>query len=200
MHRRSKSIKAPLGGKENESRYSEEKEEAPFPGRSKDQKIRRVSKSKVAKVARKENLSGGKQAQLQGCTPKCPEGLPRESQHSKEDLVRCLFDECSFDQQMGDVAGEQTLPLSCKDNVLGSGPVSSGHECYLTPTRDKAEENPDGGASAKQTPADFATGTAAEFWMTPERFNELSMGKAGVRNDCHPSQRDIWGSFCARVV
>ncbi|XP_010137488.1 PREDICTED: cell division cycle-associated protein 2 [Buceros rhinoceros silvestris] len=180
MHRRSKNINAPLEGKENESGYTEDKEEAPFAGRSKDQKIRRMSKSKVVKAARKESLSGGNQAHLQGCTPKCPEGLPRELQHCKENLVCSLFDECSFDQQAGNVAGEQTLPLSCKDNVLGSGPVSSGRECYLTPTRDKAEENPGGGASGKQTPVDFATGTVAEFWMTPERLNELSMGKAGM--------------------
>ncbi|NXG79327.1 CDCA2 protein, partial [Baryphthengus martii] len=80
----------------------------------------------------------------------------------------------------GDVAGEPTLPLNSKENVPRSKPVSLGDQCYLTPTRDKAEDKPDCGISEKQqkTPIDFATVTVADFGITQESFTRGSTGKS----------------------
>ncbi|XP_009693006.1 PREDICTED: cell division cycle-associated protein 2-like [Cariama cristata] len=179
MHRRS-DINAPLKVKENESRYAEEKEEACFPDLSKDQKICKVTKSKVIKASKKENLSDVNQAQLQKCTPKYTKGLEKESYHNKEDVVNCQFTECFSDTVKGDMAGEPTLPLNSKENFSRSRPVSLGNECYLTPNRDKAEEKPDCGISEKQrkTPVDFATVTIAEFGITQESFTKRSIGNS----------------------
>ncbi|XP_068277657.1 cell division cycle-associated protein 2 isoform X2 [Nyctibius grandis] len=180
MHRRSKSIKAPLEVKDNESRFTEEREEASFPGLSKDQKICKVTKSKVIKASKKENLSDGNQVKLQKCTLKCTKGLEKESYHNKEDVVSCQFTECSFDALKGDAVGDHTLPLNSKENFSGSRPVSLGDECYLTPNRDKAEEKSDCGVSEKQRKktVDFATVTIAEFGITQESFTKQSIGKS----------------------
>ncbi|XP_052661656.1 cell division cycle-associated protein 2 isoform X7 [Harpia harpyja] len=113
MHRRSKNINAPLEVKENESSYTKEKEEASFPDLSKDQKICKVIKSRVAKASKKENLSDGNQAQLEKCTLKYTKGLEKKSYH-KEDVVSCQFTECFFDTLKGDMVGEHTLPLNRK--------------------------------------------------------------------------------------
>ncbi|XP_050766196.1 cell division cycle-associated protein 2 isoform X2 [Gymnogyps californianus] len=179
MHRRSKNINAPLEVKENESRYTEEKEEASCPDLSKDEKICKVTKSKVVKASKKENLSDGNEAQLQKCTLKYTKGLEKESYHNKEDVVSCQFTECFFDTLKGDMVGEHTLPLNSKENFSGSRPVSLGDECYLTPNRDKAEEKSDCGISEKQRkkPIDFATVTIAEFGIT-QSFTKRSIGKS----------------------
>ncbi|KAM6113188.1 cell division cycle-associated protein 2 [Phoenicopterus ruber ruber] len=180
MHRRSKNINVCLEVKENESRYTEEKEEASFPDLSKDQKICKVTKSKVVKASKKENLSDGNQTQLQKCTPKYTKDLEKESYHNKEDVVSCQFTECFFDTLKGDMVGEPTLPLNSKENFSRSRPVSLGDECYLTPSKDKAEEKPDCGISEKQKkkPVDFATVTIAEFGITQESFTKPSIGKS----------------------
>lgn len=193
MYRQSKNINAPLEVKENESSYTEEKEEASFPDLSKDQKICKVIKSKVTKASKKENLSDGNQAQLEKCTLKYTRGLEKKSYH-KED-VSCQFTECFFDTLKGDMVGEHTLPLNSKEN-FSSRPVSLGAECYLTPNRDEAEEKSDCAISEKQRkkPVDFRTVTIAEFGITQENFTKQSIGKDGVPNECYPSQRDIWRS------
>ncbi|XP_076215090.1 cell division cycle-associated protein 2 [Aptenodytes patagonicus] len=180
MHRRSKNINAPLEVKENESRYTEEKEGASFPHLSKDQKVSKVTKSKVIKASKKENLSDGNHVQLQKCTLKCTKGLKKESYHSKKDVVSCQFTDCFFDALKGDVVGEPTLPLNNKENFSRSRPVSLGDECYLTPSRDKAEEKSDCGILEKQRkkPVDFATVTIAEFGITQESFTKRSIGKS----------------------
>ncbi|XP_009987657.1 PREDICTED: cell division cycle-associated protein 2-like [Tauraco erythrolophus] len=180
MHRQSENIKAPLEVKENESRYTEEKEEASFPSASKERKTCKVPKSKLVKTSKKENSSDGKQAQLQKCTPKYTKGLKKESYHSKEDLVSYQFTECFFDMRKGDVLGEDTLPLNSKENVSRSRPVSLGNECYSTPNRYKAEGKPGGGVSEKERkkPVDFATVTVAEFGITQETFTKPSIGKS----------------------
>ncbi|XP_075031082.1 cell division cycle-associated protein 2 isoform X2 [Calonectris borealis] len=180
MHRRSKNINAPLEVKENESRYTEAKEEASFPDLSKVQKICKVTKSKVIKASKKENLSDGNQAQLQKCSLKYTKGLERESYHHKEDVVSCQFTECFFDTLTGDMIGEPTLPLNSKENFSRGRPVPLGDECYLTPSRDKTEEKSDCGISEKQRkkPVDFATVTIAEFGITQESFTKRSIGKS----------------------
>ncbi|KAM6369844.1 cell division cycle-associated protein 2 isoform 3-T5 [Pluvialis apricaria] len=180
MHRQSKTTNAPLEVKENESRYTQEKEKASVPDLSKDQKICKVTKSKVVKASRKENLSDGSQVQLQKCTLKYTKGLEKESYHNKEDVVNCQFTECFADTLRGDMVGEHTLPLNSKENFSRSRPVSLEDECYLTPNRDKAEEKPDGGISEKQRkkPVDFATATIAEFGITQESFTKQSVGKS----------------------
>ncbi|NXH17969.1 CDCA2 protein, partial [Bucco capensis] len=79
----------------------------------------------------------------------------------------------------GDVVGEHTLPLSNKENVSRSRPVSLGDECYLTPKRDKAQEEPDCGGSEKQstsTPLDLATETIAECGIIQGSFTKQSIG------------------------
>ncbi|KAM9266508.1 cell division cycle-associated protein 2 [Morus bassanus] len=180
MHRRSRNINAPWKVKENESRYTEEKEEASFPDLSKDQKICKATKSEVAKASKKENLSDGNQARLQKCTPKYTRGLEEESRHNEEDVVSCQFTECFFDMLKGDMVGEPTLPLNSKENFSRSRPVSLGDECYLTPSRDKAEEKSDCGISEKQRnkPVDFATVTSAGFGIAQESFTKRSIGKS----------------------
>lgn len=195
MHRQSKTINAPLEVKENESRYTEEKEEASVPDLSKDQKIRKVTKSKFVKPSKKENLSDGNQAQLQKCTLKYTRGLEKESYHIGEDVVNCQFTECFSDTLRGDMVGEHT-PLNSKENFSRSRPVSLEDECYLIPNRHKAEEKPDCGISDKQRKknVDFAAVTIAEFGITQESFTKRSVGKAGVTNDCCPSQSNIWRS------
>ncbi|XP_014798619.1 PREDICTED: cell division cycle-associated protein 2 [Calidris pugnax] len=173
MHRQSKPVHAPLEVKENE------KEEASLPELSKDQKVCKVTKSKVTKASKKENLSDGNQVQLQKCTPKSVKGLEKESYHKEKDVVSCRFTEYFSDTQRGDVAGEHTLPLNSKENV-SSRPVPLEDECYLTPNRDKAEEASDGGISEKwrKKPIDFATVTIAEFGITQESFTKCSVGKS----------------------
>ncbi|XP_035747273.1 cell division cycle-associated protein 2 isoform X3 [Egretta garzetta] len=78
------------------------------------------------------------------------------------------------------MVGEPTLPLNSKENLSRSRPVPLGDECYLTPSRDKAEEKSDGGISEKQRkkPVDFATVTIAEFGITQESFTKRSIGKS----------------------
>ncbi|XP_074708368.1 cell division cycle-associated protein 2 isoform X1 [Strix uralensis] len=180
MHKQSKSINTPLEVKENESRYTEEKEEASFLDRSKGQKICIVTKSKVIKASKKENLSDGNQVQLQKHTLKYFKGLKKESHHNKEDVVSCRFTERFFDTLKGDVVGEPTWPLNSKENFSRSRPVALGDECYLTPNRDKAEETSDCGMSEKQRkePVDFASTTIAEFGITQESFTKRSIGKS----------------------
>ncbi|XP_069657166.1 cell division cycle-associated protein 2 isoform X2 [Haliaeetus albicilla] len=177
MHRRSKNINASLEVKENESSYTEEKEEASFPDVSKDQKICKVIKSKVAKASKKENLSDGNQAQLEKCTLKYTKGLEKKSYHRED--VSCQFTECIFDTLKGDMVGEHTLPLNSKEN-FSSRPVSLGAECYLTPNRDEAEEKSDCAISEKQRkkPVDLRTVTIAEFGITQENFTKQSIGKS----------------------
>ncbi|XP_075580315.1 cell division cycle-associated protein 2 [Pelecanus crispus] len=179
MLKQSKTISAPLEVKENESRCTEEKEEVSFPDLSKDRKMCKVTKSKVLKASKKENLSDGNQAQLQKCTLKYTRGLEKESCHNKEDVVNCRSTECFFDRRKGDMVGEPTLPLNSKENFSGSRPVSLGDECYLTPSRDKTEEKSDCGISEKrrEKPVDFATATIAEFGITQESFTKRSIGK-----------------------
>ncbi|KAM7080591.1 cell division cycle-associated protein 2 isoform 2-T9 [Ciconia maguari] len=180
MHRQSKNIRAPLEVKENESRYAEEKEKASFPHLLKDQKICKATKSKVVKASKKENLSDGNQAQLQECTLRYTNDLEKESYHDKEDVVSCQFTEYFFDTLKGDMAGEPTLPSNSKENFSRSRPVSLGDECYLTPSRDKAEEKPDCGTSEKQRkkPVHFAAVTIAEFGITQDSFTKRSIGKS----------------------
>ncbi|XP_074020213.1 cell division cycle-associated protein 2 [Numenius arquata] len=176
MHRQSKTIDTPLEVKENESKYTEEKEEASLPELWKDQKVCKVAKSKVIKASKKENLSDGNQAQLQKCTLKYAKGLEKESYHKEEDVVSSRFTEYFSDRQRGDMVGEHTLPLNSKENV--SVPLED--ECYLTPNRDKAEEASDCGISEKRRkkPVDFATVTIAEFGITQESFTKRSVGKS----------------------
>ncbi|KAM9215732.1 cell division cycle-associated protein 2 [Leptosomus discolor] len=178
MHRSPKTINAPLEVKENNSRYTEEKEEAVFPDLSKGQKICKVTKSEV-KASKKENLSGGNQAQLQKSALKHSKGLKKESCRSKEDVVSCRFTEGCFDTWKGDMVGEPTSPLNSKEK-FSSQSVSLGAECYLTPNRHKAEEKSDCGTSEKQKkkPIDFATVTASEFGITQENFTRHSIGKS----------------------
>ncbi|NXJ40320.1 CDCA2 protein, partial [Ciconia maguari] len=80
----------------------------------------------------------------------------------------------------GDMAGEPTLPSNSKENFSRSRPVSLGDECYLTPSRDKAEEKPDCGTSEKQRkkPVHFAAVTIAEFGITQDSFTKRSIGKS----------------------
>ncbi|NXE53465.1 CDCA2 protein, partial [Casuarius casuarius] len=81
-----------------------------------------------------------------------------------------------------DTFSESTLPLSNKENFSKSRPVSLGSESYLTPNRDKAEENSDCGISEKlrRKPVDFATVTIAEFGITPESFTKQSIEKSST--------------------
>ncbi|KAM6106877.1 cell division cycle-associated protein 2 [Pterocles gutturalis] len=178
MRRRFKNMNAPLEAKENESRYTKEKEEASFPDLSKDQKTCRVSKSKVIKASTKENLRDGNQVQLQKCDLTYSKGLEEASYHNKEDVVSCQFTECFFDTPKRDVVGEPTLPLNSKEN-FSRPPVSLGDECYLTPNRDKAEEKSDSEIAEKQRKkhVDFANVTIAEFGITQESFTKPSTGK-----------------------
>ncbi|XP_061871816.1 cell division cycle-associated protein 2 isoform X2 [Colius striatus] len=180
MHRQSKNINAPREDKENESRYTEEKEEVSFPDVSKDRKICKVAKSKAIRASKKRNLSDGNHAQLQKCTLKYTEGLEKESHHAG-DVVSCQFTECSFDMHKVDVVGESTLPLNSKGD-FSSRPVSLGLECYLTPNRAKAEEQSVCGISEEQRkkPVDFATVTIAEFGITPDSFTKPSIGKSST--------------------
>uniref|UniRef100_A0A8C8ANB0 Cell division cycle associated 2 n=1 Tax=Otus sunia TaxID=257818 RepID=A0A8C8ANB0_9STRI len=180
MHRQSKNINTPLEVKENETRYSEEKEEASYLDQSKDQKICVVPKSKVTKASKKENLSDGNQVRSQKHTLKSFKGLKKDSHHNKEDVVSCQFTERFFDTLKGDVVGEPTWPLNSKENFSRSRPVALGDECYLTPNRDKAEETSDCGMSEKQRkePVDFASTTIAEFGITQESFTKRSIGKS----------------------
>ncbi|NXL11624.1 CDCA2 protein, partial [Mesembrinibis cayennensis] len=80
----------------------------------------------------------------------------------------------------GDMVGEPTLPLNSKENFSRSRPVSLGDECYLTPSRVKAEEKSDCGIpeTHSKNPVDFTTVTIAEFGITQESFTERSLGKS----------------------
>ncbi|KAM6040501.1 cell division cycle-associated protein 2 [Chlamydotis macqueenii] len=178
MHRRSKNVNAPLEVKEKESRHTEEKEEAFFPALSKHQKICKVAKSKVRKASQKENLSDGNQLQLQNCTLKYTKDLKKQSYHNKEDVVSRQFTECFFGTLEGNAVGEHTLPLNNKENLSRRRPVSLRDECYLTPSRDRAEEKSDCGVSEKQRkkPVDFATVAIAEFGISQESFAKGSIG------------------------
>ncbi|XP_010179593.1 PREDICTED: cell division cycle-associated protein 2, partial [Mesitornis unicolor] len=180
MHRQPKNINAPLEEKENESKHAEEKEEASFPALSRKQKICKVTKSKVIKASKKENLSDGNQAQLQKCTLKYTKGLEKGSCHNREDVVSSQFTECFFSRLKGDVLGERTLPLSSKENLARIRPVSLGDECCLTPKKEKAEEKSGSGISENQRkkPVDFATVTIAEFGISQESFTKRSLGKS----------------------
>ncbi|XP_026718951.1 cell division cycle-associated protein 2 isoform X4 [Athene cunicularia] len=180
MHRQSKNINAPLEVKENESRCTEEKEEASFLDQSKDQKICTVTKSKVIKASKEENLSDGNQARLQKRTLKYFRGLKKESRHNQEDVVSCQFTERFIDVLKGDVVGEPALPLNGGESFSRSRPVALGDECYLTPNRAKAEEASDCAMSEKQRkePVDFASATIAEFGITQESFTKRSIGKS----------------------
>ncbi|XP_054036745.1 cell division cycle-associated protein 2 isoform X2 [Rissa tridactyla] len=179
MQRQSKTLNASLEVKENEAKYTEEKEEASLPDLSKDQKVCKVTKSKVVRASEKENLNDRNQAQLQKCTLKYTKGLEKESYQKKEDVVSCQFAECFSDMQKGDMVGEHILPLNSKEN-FSSRPVSLEDECYLTPNRDKAEEESGCGVSEKQwkKPVDFATVTVADFGITQESFTKRSIGKS----------------------
>ncbi|XP_074784777.1 cell division cycle-associated protein 2 isoform X4 [Athene noctua] len=180
MHRQSKNINAAPEVKENESRCTEEKEEASFVGQSKDQKICTVTTSKVIKASKKENLSDGNQARLQKRTLKYFRGLKKESHHNQEDVVSCQFTERFIDMLKGDVVGEPALPLNSRESFSRSRPVALGDECYLTPNRDKAEEASGCATSEKQRkePVDFASATIAEFGITQESFTKRSIGKS----------------------
>ncbi|NWI26018.1 CDCA2 protein, partial [Sula dactylatra] len=80
----------------------------------------------------------------------------------------------------GDMVGEPTVPLNSKENFSRSRPVSLGDECYLTPSRGKAEEKSHCGISEKQRnkPVDFATVTSAGFGIAQESFTKRSIGKS----------------------
>ncbi|XP_068776837.1 cell division cycle-associated protein 2 isoform X1 [Struthio camelus] len=175
MHRQNKN--ATLKVKENESRSTEEKEEACFPALSKDRKICKVTESKITKASEKENLNDGNQAPLRKSTSKCTKDLEKESYHNCKDVVNYTLTECFFDTPNRETFGEPTLPLSNKENFSKSGPVSVGDESYLTPNRDKAEEKHDCGISQRlrRKPVDFATVTIAEFGITPESFTKQSI-------------------------
>ncbi|XP_074419521.1 cell division cycle-associated protein 2 isoform X6 [Larus michahellis] len=179
MQRQSKTLNASLEVKENETKYTEENEEASLPDLSKDRKVCKVTKSKVVRASEKENLNDRNQAQLQKCTLKYTKGLEKESYQKKEDVVSCQFAECFSDMQKGDVVGEHILRLNSKEN-FSSRPVSLEDECYLTPNRDKAEEESGCGVSEKQwkKPVDFATVTVADFGITQESFTKRSIGKS----------------------
>ncbi|NXK54076.1 CDCA2 protein, partial [Chauna torquata] len=185
MHRRSKIINATLEVKGNESRNTEEKEETSFCNLSKDQRICKVTESKVIMLSEKENLSDGNQARLQKRALKYTKDLEKESYHNKKDVVSCQLAECFFDTLKEDTVGEPTWPLNSKEKFSASRPVSLGDECYLPPSRDKADEKSYCGISEKQRrrrkTVDFATVTTAEFGIT-ESFTNPSIGKAGVIN------------------
>ncbi|NXI98849.1 CDCA2 protein, partial [Psophia crepitans] len=78
----------------------------------------------------------------------------------------------------GGMGSEPTLPLNSKENFSRSRPVSLGDECYLTPSRDIAEDKSDCGISEKRRkkPVDLATATIAEFGITQESFTKRSIG------------------------
>ncbi|XP_030366084.1 cell division cycle-associated protein 2 isoform X3 [Strigops habroptila] len=179
MRERPKSVNAPLKVKENESVCPEEKEEASFCDLPKDQKIHKVTKSKVIKASKKENVSDGNQAQLQECTRRYSTGLEKESCHNKEEYGSCQHTQSFSDTPPRDVVGEPPLPLNSKENLSQRRPFSLGSECYLTPNRDKAEES-DYGISQKQRkkPVDFATVTTGEFGIIQESFTIPSLGKS----------------------
>ncbi|KAM9368602.1 cell division cycle-associated protein 2 [Phaethornis superciliosus] len=174
MHRRSKKLNAPLEVQENESRYTEEKEEAFFPDLSRDQKICKATKEK--KASKKENLSDGNLVGLQN-TLKHTKG--KDLYPSKEDAVSSQVPECFFGALKGGGVGEQALPLNSQENFSRSKPVSL-NECYLAPKRDKAEEKSGCATSEEQRkkPVDFATVTIAEFGITPESFTKRPIGKS----------------------
>lgn len=169
---------APLEFKENESRCSEDKDEASFPD-LKDQKICKATKSKAVKASKKENLPDGNQARLQKRSRRCSKRLAKELDHDEEDFGSCQFPERCFETLKGNMVGEPPLPLNSKENFPRCGPVSLGNACYLTPNRDKAEEKSDGRIAEKlgKTPVDFATATIGEFGITQESFTKPSIGK-----------------------
>ncbi|XP_025978089.2 cell division cycle-associated protein 2 [Dromaius novaehollandiae] len=182
MHRRSKNINATLEVKENKSRSTEEKEEACFPDLSKDQKICKVTQSKITVASEKENFSDGNQVPLQKPMSKYTKDPEKESYHNCKDVVNYQLTECFVDTLNRDTFSESTLPLSNKENFSKTRPVSLGSESYLTPSRDKAEENSDCGISEKlrRKPVDFATITIAEFGITPESFTKQSIEKSST--------------------
>ncbi|KAM6331327.1 LOW QUALITY PROTEIN: cell division cycle-associated protein 2 [Alca torda] len=173
--RQSKTLNASLEVK-NETRYTEEKEEASRPDLSKTRRFAKWTKSKVVKASKKENLNDRNQAQLQKCTLKYTKGLEKESYH-KEDVVSCQLAECFSDTQKGDMVGEHT---SLNSKEIFQVDLFLGDECYLTPNRDKGEEESGCGVSEKQRkkPVDFATVTVADFGITQESFTKRSIGKS----------------------
>ncbi|KAM9516480.1 cell division cycle-associated protein 2 [Guaruba guarouba] len=182
MRGRPKNVSVPLKVKENESVCPEDKEEAFCPDLSKGQKICKVTKSKVIKASKKENVSDGNQAQLQECTPRYSTGLGKESCQSKEEDGSCQYTQSFSDTPTRDVVIEPPLPLNSKENLSRTRPVSLGGECYLTPNRNKAEES-DCGISEKQrkTPVGFATAATGEFGFPQESFTIPSLGKSPLK-------------------
>ncbi|XP_062452881.1 cell division cycle-associated protein 2 [Rhea pennata] len=180
MHRQSENINATLEVKENKSRSTEAKEEACFPDLSKDQKICKVTESKITMASEKENFSDGNQTPLKKNTSKYTKDLEKESYRNCKDVVNYQLTECFFDTRNRDTFGESTLPLSNKENFSKNRPVSLGSESYLTPNKDKAEEKSDHRVSEKlmRKPVDFATVTIAEFGITPESFTKQSIEKS----------------------
>lgn len=193
MRGRQKSVNVPLKVKENESVCPEEKE-AICSDLSKGQKFYKVTKSKVIKASKKENVSDWNQAQLQECTPRYSTGLRKESCHNKEEDGSCQYTRSFSDTPTKDVVIEPPLPLNSKENLSRSRPVSLGGECYLTPNRNKAEESDCGTSEKQEKKVDFAAVTTGEFGITQESFAIPSPGKAGVPNDSCLSQRGISGS------
>ncbi|KAM4644856.1 cell division cycle-associated protein 2 [Amazona ochrocephala] len=179
MRERPKNVSVPLKVKENESVCPEEKEEAFRPDLSKGQKICKVTKSKVIKASKKENVSDAIQAPLQECTLRYSTGLGKGSCHNKEEDGSCQYTLSFSDTPTRDVVIEPPLPLNSKEDLSRSRPVSLGGECYLTPNRNQAEES-DCGISEKQrkTPVGFATATTGASGVTRESFTIPSLGKS----------------------
>ncbi|XP_069733767.1 cell division cycle-associated protein 2 [Phaenicophaeus curvirostris] len=67
MHRRSRNKSAPLEAKENESGFTKKQDEASFHDLLKDQKVCKVTKSKVVKASKKENLNYIKGFEEESC-------------------------------------------------------------------------------------------------------------------------------------
>lgn len=174
MHRRLKNGNALLKAQDNESTHTKEKEEAPCPELSKNQKICKGIK------AFKENLSNGQEVQLPGGTLQHPRSRGRRSQRPRAGVSSCQFTECSLDTLERAAAGEHLLPFSSKENLPANSPLSLGDEFCLTPNRDKAEGESAWGLSAsqEQTPVGFTPRTVAEFGLLQESFAIQSVGKA----------------------
>ncbi|XP_009865452.1 PREDICTED: cell division cycle-associated protein 2 [Apaloderma vittatum] len=144
--------------------------------------MRRRSKTINAPLEVKENESRYPEEKEEASFPDLTKDqkICLEKELYPEEDVSCQFTECFFDTTKGDVVGERTLRLNTKENLLRRTPDSLGDQCYLTPNRDKAEENSDCGIPEKQrkTPVDFATVTIAEFGITEESFAKRSLGKS----------------------
>ncbi|NXY85095.1 CDCA2 protein, partial [Alcedo cyanopectus] len=155
----------------------EQKEDASGPRLSTDQ-ICKVTKSRGRRAAKKENFSAGKEVPVQKFPLQCPQRCQEGSHPPKGDAGACGFAESCSGRLEGTVAGGRALPLSSKENVPRSSPVSWGGEFCRTPAR--AGEAAGWGMSEKQqkTPVDFATVTIAEFGITQESFTKGSLGKS----------------------